>query len=100
MGLFFQEREGLGKAHAEKGGKGGRHLATVGSMQRNAWKTYGDPPPAYIIAPAEHFPPSFSFFKKETHGRPLLFERAKLLRTKDSLHPVIFCSILNQFASL
>jgi len=34
--------------------------------------------PPYIIAPAEHFPPSFSFLKKETHGRLLLFERAKL----------------------
>jgi len=52
--------------------------------------------PPYIIAPAEHFPPSFSlsalrldshpfgavpiFLKKETHGRLLLFEKAKLLR--------------------
>ena len=64
MGLFFQEREGLGKAHAEKGSKGGRHVASVGSMQGNAWKTYGDPPPALHYCSRRALPTEFFVLEK------------------------------------
>jgi hypothetical protein len=54
MGVFFQKRGALGKAHAERGS---------------------------IIAPATHRPPSFSLLKKDPHAQTLRhFQRAKVLR--------------------
>ena len=92
MGVFFQERGALGKAHAERGSKaGGEPPQSIPSesfllVHRVALR------PPYLCTPANHCPPSFSFLKKDPHGSPLRhFHKAKVLRLAkkplDSLRP-------------
>ena len=80
MGVFFQKRGALGKAHAERGSKAGGEPPQ--SIRRRAfcWDLRESLRPPYIIAPATHRPPSFSLLKKDPHAQILRhFQRAKVL---------------------
>jgi len=81
MGVFFQKRGALGKAHAERGSKAGGEPPQ--SIRRRAfcWDHREVLRPPYIIAPAKHPPPSFSLLKKDPHAQTLRhFQRAKVLQ--------------------
>jgi hypothetical protein len=80
MGVFFQKRGALGKAHAERGSKAGGEPPQSIRHKPFCWNHREVLRPPYIIAPATHRPPSFSLLKKDPHAQTLRhFQIAKVL---------------------
>ena len=64
MGVFFQKRGALGKAHAERGCQGGRQALSVDSTQSFLLGPPGGPPPALRYCSRQASSTEFFAFEK------------------------------------